>query len=678
MLGVRMGAGAATAGRVSTSTDKSATEEAATRIQPFYRGKRKDNGRGEDEFQRRHSGRRTSESSQEELYARLHCRHGVGGMSWRTTQSDFDAIRTELERLPSSWPPRVHKWRVSLYFMLEEPRSSWYAQAWSLVMILFILSSVLAFILETMHELDVAESTWDDLEVFCTLGFTAEYVLRLFVCGIAGKTLCRFIRSPMNMTDLFAILPFYVWVFIRRMQVAKAFGMLRAVRLVRLFRIFKLGRYSAGLQLMVLSLKNSSQALWVLSFFLCIGCVLFSSAVFYAEKMECPESKVLKETLLNDGSGRSQYDHYMEECRASIDERVSQTYGLCCDEYDSPLDFPSIIEAFWWCIVTMTTVGFGEVYPRTWLGKLVGTITMLSGILLIALPIAIIGRKFQEVYDDHVESTGQNCRSGPSSHLSFFGASIAVPDSADGPSLNEMARRLRLMRLPSPQLATLARELAEGLAEVSAVQKEIVATENAEAGKQMEAALHFDVILGQLCALCKQGGAHDTPRKRPKGNFMTTVTGLSQLFLVPARHADARERLNKADAKEALAKQDSKREKAVLMKMGKDKSAGSQECGATDDDRGEGGETGSGSAAPCHPCGSVSATLLPGGTMESFEDQVSHITGHSFVEASNAPKGHNSSAAAAASVNSTSLSIESPPHLGPEDSGEGSRCSNVT
>merc|ERR1711881_312433 len=79
----------------------------------------------------------------------------------------------------------------------------------------------------------------------------------------------------------------------------------------------------------------------------------------------------------------------------------TSSYGLCCDEFDSPRDFRSIIDTFWWSFVTMTTVGFGDVYPRTWLGKVVGIFSMLSGILIIALPVAIVGRKFQEVYESY-------------------------------------------------------------------------------------------------------------------------------------------------------------------------------------------------------------------------------------------------------------------------------------
>merc|ERR1711988_857569 len=98
----------------------------------------------------------------------------------------------------------------------------------------------------------------------------------------------------------------------RSLQSAKALGVLRTVRLVRLFRIFKLGRYSSGLQLMAEALVKSSQALWVLSFFLCIGIVLFSSAIYYAERLGCPDADELKGKLLggDPNSNQTEWDAY--------------------------------------------------------------------------------------------------------------------------------------------------------------------------------------------------------------------------------------------------------------------------------------------------------------------------------------------------------------------------------
>merc|ERR1719440_1568956 len=71
---------------------------------------------------------------------------------------------------------------------------------------------------------------------------------------------------------------------------------------------------------------------------------------------------------------------------------------LCCDSKDRALDFANIAHACWLAIVTMTTVGYGEKYPKTLQGRIVGVMCMFLGILLIALPTAIVGQNFQEVY----------------------------------------------------------------------------------------------------------------------------------------------------------------------------------------------------------------------------------------------------------------------------------------
>merc|ERR1711959_296914 len=98
---------------------------------------------------------------------------------------------------------------------------------------------------------------------------------------------------------------------------------------------------------------------------------------------------------------RTQFDVYNDECHA----RLESQYGLCCNAYESPLDFPTIPEAIWWAVVTMVTVGYGDAVPRTTAGKVVGVATVLCGIVLIALPIAIIGQRFHEAYDDKAKDS---------------------------------------------------------------------------------------------------------------------------------------------------------------------------------------------------------------------------------------------------------------------------------
>jgi len=164
------------------------------------------------------------------------------------------------------------------------------------------------------------------------------------------------------------------------------------VRLIRLVRIFKLGRYASGMRLIGEAIQNSSQAISVLVFLLCMGVVLFSSALFHVERLSCPMREELTSQELRE---------YAQECAEDYNRGVSPKYGLCCTEDSAPNDFPSIIAASWWSMATMTSVGYGEVYPRTTLGKCVGFVAMLVGMVLIALPVAIVGQKFQDIYELH-------------------------------------------------------------------------------------------------------------------------------------------------------------------------------------------------------------------------------------------------------------------------------------
>jgi len=125
---------------------------------------------------------------------------------------------------------------------------------------------------------------------------------------------------------------------------------------------------------------------------LCMGVVLFASALFYAERMSCPEFEEMSTLDL---------ERYAADCADLFNKGVSPRYGLCCNDSGSPNDFPNIMAAAWWAMVTMTSVGYGEVVPRTSQGKCIGFVVMLTGMLVIALPAAIVGQKFQDAYESH-------------------------------------------------------------------------------------------------------------------------------------------------------------------------------------------------------------------------------------------------------------------------------------
>lgn len=173
----------------------------------------------------------------------------------------------------------------------------------------------------------------------------------------------------MNAIDFMAIVPYFITLATmfaedkeidkrkshslggEKQSQAMSLAILRVIRLVRVFRIFKLSRHSKGLQILGMTLKSSMRELGLLIFFLLIGIILFSSAVYYAES----------------GSERSH--------------------------------FKSIPDAFWWALVTMTTVGYGDMVPLSFWGKIVGSLCAIAGVLTLALPVPVIVSNFTYFYN---------------------------------------------------------------------------------------------------------------------------------------------------------------------------------------------------------------------------------------------------------------------------------------
>jgi len=213
-----------------------------------------------------------------------------------------------------------------------------------------------------------------------TVSFVPEASLRLmgykipFHCGCRMKWL-GWIRSPMNIIDLLTILPFFV-IEVVDTEVDSigdgGFQLIRIVRLTRVFRVFKLGKYSEGLALFGSVIKKSLSALYLLFFFMLISMIIFGSTIYYAERGEWNEDLgyYTRPDLYGDGIERT--------------------------------PFESIPKSFWWVIVTSTTVGYGDMVPRTLYGQIVGTIAMYFGILVLAMPMAIMSSNFQKVHEEHM------------------------------------------------------------------------------------------------------------------------------------------------------------------------------------------------------------------------------------------------------------------------------------
>jgi voltage-gated potassium channel len=248
--------------------------------------------------------------------------------------------------------PELSKIRRRVYEVLElgrgEDRLSIIVEN---ALILLIVLNVVAFTLETVPEIDAAYGhLLFAFEVFSVAVFTIEYILRLWSavevpflqrCTPVEARL-RFARRPFMIIDLLSILPFYLSLIL--------VVDLRFLRMLRLFRIFKLARYSPALHTLLRVIVNEHRAL-VGALLLMVTILLFSATGIY------------------------------------LIERNVQ-----------PEKFGSIPDAAWWAIATLTTVGYGDVSPVTPIGKMFGSIVMLIGLGMFALPIAILSTGFaQEV-----------------------------------------------------------------------------------------------------------------------------------------------------------------------------------------------------------------------------------------------------------------------------------------
>ncbi|KAK3587536.1 hypothetical protein CHS0354_004821 [Potamilus streckersoni] len=246
---------------------------------------------------------------------------------------------------------RERMWRA-----FENPHVGTTALVFYYVTGFFIAVSVMANVVETIPcgNIPGTYKSWSCgdryklpffcLDTACVMIFTAEYSLRLY----AAPDRCKFMRSVMSVIDVVAILPYYIGLFVTdNDDVSGAFVTLRVFRV---FRIFKFSRHSQGLRILGYTLKSCASELGFLLFSLTMAIIIFATVMYYAEK------------------------------------NVDRTR------------FTSIPAAFWYTIVTMTTLGYGDMVPRTIIGKLVGGICSLSGVLVIALPVPVIVSNFSRIY----------------------------------------------------------------------------------------------------------------------------------------------------------------------------------------------------------------------------------------------------------------------------------------
>jgi len=223
------------------------------------------------------------------------------------------------------------------------------SRTFDMVIMTFIILNVVAVILETVVALKTKYNFWFYwFEIFSVIIFTIEYFVRIWACiaierykhPIWGRI--SYIFSLGAIIDLLAILPFYLPLFF-----ALDGRFLRILRLFRLFRLFKLGRYSSAFKMIENVLINRKSELTISVGIIITMLVISSSMMFFIENEAQPDK------------------------------------------------FSSIPETMWWGVATLTTVGYGDVYPVTPFGQLFGAFVAILGVGMFALPAGIIAAGFE-------------------------------------------------------------------------------------------------------------------------------------------------------------------------------------------------------------------------------------------------------------------------------------------
>ncbi|GAB6019533.1 hypothetical protein CHUAL_001107 [Chamberlinius hualienensis] len=270
-----------------------------------------------------------------------------------------------------SWWQRL---KPKIWSLFDEPYSSSAAKGIGIASVFFICVSILSFCLKTHPDMRVPcirnltvhtslnTSAWTldktqtnphdaffYIECVCNAWFTFEIIIRF----IASPSKLDFCRAPVNFIDFIATLSFYLDLVIQKFasHVENA-DILEFFSIIRIMRLFKLTRHSPGLKILIQTFRASAKELSLLVFFLVLGIVIFASLVYYAERIQSNPTN----------------------------------------------DFNSIPLGLWWALVTMTTVGYGDMAPKTYIGMFVGALCALAGVLTIALPVPVIVSNFAMYY----------------------------------------------------------------------------------------------------------------------------------------------------------------------------------------------------------------------------------------------------------------------------------------
>jgi len=250
----------------------------------------------------------------------------------------------------------VQKLRNFTFYIIEDT-TAWPARVFNIAMILLIMVSTTSWLLETNKEFAASYGgTLAKIEYFCMLAFICEYAMRFLAHGAPQW---KFFFKPMSLVDALAILPFF---FAGSSDTAA----LRLLRLFRVFRLFKLARYSEAVARLGTVFHQNASVFGVFIFMIAVILLIAASLM-----------------------------HALE-----------------------PVRFAQMTDALWWSIVTLTTVGYGDIVPETLIGRAIAAVLMIFGIGIIALPTGVLGASMTRLMADEKNTAEKSCgRCGETKHL---------------------------------------------------------------------------------------------------------------------------------------------------------------------------------------------------------------------------------------------------------------------
>ena len=267
-----------------------------------------------------------------------------------------------LKRMGADEEKKLKQKIFDIIFEADTP----YGKLFDISLLLLILLSVGLVMLESIPAINARHhSVLVTLEWVLTSLFTIEYLLRIYCV----KNRWRYIFSFYGIIDLLSILPFYLGLFF---PTSKYLSSIRILRLLRIFRIFNLTRFTRGKNVLVLGLKESKDKIIVFLSFVVLIVVVIGSIMYMVEH-DHPES-----------------------------------------------GFTSIPISIYWAIVTLTTVGYGDISPVTGLGQFLASVVMIIGYGVIAVPTSIVTMEMNKASKtkEDIPTNTQRCRNcGDDYHL---------------------------------------------------------------------------------------------------------------------------------------------------------------------------------------------------------------------------------------------------------------------